>query len=349
MSESYWKKWLATFTLVGIAGCHRAEPPQFVLSDAAKSLSTELQQAVQVELVKQTGGFLNPKLLQEPGETHRDLLRGQAVYQERCEQCHGVSGDGKGSSSEYMYPRPRDYRKGIFKFTSTPYGYRPLREDLVRTVRQGIRGTSMPGFSLLPESDQQAVVDYVLTLSRRGELESQLIEMADADEAISAEEVQSESIPQIMNRWSLSEAAEVLPATPQPRFTGEHVARGKTAFLTKGCSKCHGDDGRGQTAENRGADAWGHQTRAADLTSGMLHGGNRPLDIYRRIYQGINGTPMPGFANALKDDPETAWDLVAYVLSVTNRRRQGEVPVPGAIKPYVPVVTSTPDAAGAGR
>jgi mono/diheme cytochrome c family protein len=211
-----------------------------------------------------------------------------------------------------------------------------LRDDLVRTVKQGVRGTSMPGFSLLPEADVQSVVDYVLTLGRRGELESQIIEMADSDSAVNTEEVKSDLIPAVLTRWSEAEVAEVFPVSPQPRLTTDSVERGKKAFLSKGCSKCHGDDGRGQTAENRGADAWGHQTRAADLTSGMLRGGNRPLDVYRRIFNGINGTPMPSFANALKNEPETVWDLVAYVLSLTDQRRRGNIPAPGAIKPYVP-------------
>lgn len=324
-----------------LLGCHRAESPAYVASNDTKQLKPELQKAVDVELAKQTGGFLNPKLIIEPGETHADIRRGQAVYQERCVQCHGVSGDGAGPSGHYMYPRPRDYRKGIFKFTSTPYGIRPLREDLLRTVRQGIRGTSMPGFALLPEQDQQAVVDYVILLSRRGELEQQLIGLADAEDAIDEEIVKTELIPTVLTRWSEAIAMEVLPVTPQPRFTLEHVERGKQAFLTKGCSKCHGVDGRGQTKENRGTDAWGHQTRAADLTSGMLHGGNRPQDIYRRIYSGINGTPMPSFANVLKQEPDTIWDLVAYVLSVSNRRRQGDIPTPGPINPYVAATPAT--------
>lgn len=324
-------------TLAFAVGCHRAEPPQFVASDAAKELTPELRQAVQQELTKQTGSYLKPKLLASEGDTHRDLARGQAVYQERCVQCHGVSGDGNGPSGRYMYPRPRDYRKGIFKFTSTPYGFRPLREDLVRTIRQGVRGTSMPGFSLLPENDMQSVVDYVLTLTRRGELEQQLIIQAESEDSVDESVVQEELIPTVLTRWADAEASEVLPTTPQPRFTQEHVARGKQAFLSKGCSKCHGDDGRGQALDNFGKkDYWGFPTRAADLTSGMLHGGNRPLDIYRRIHNGINGTPMPSFSNALKDEPNTIWDLVAYVLSVSNQRREGEVPTPGPLNPYFP-------------
>ena len=331
-----WMFLCGALALIVTIGCHRPEPPQFVLSGGAKDLSAELQQAVKAELVKQTGSFLKPKLLQSAGEIPVDLARGQAVYQQRCVQCHGVSGDGNGPSAKFMYPRPRDYRKGIFKFASTPYGYRPLREDLLRTVKQGIRGTSMPEFNLIPAADLNAVVDYVIMLSRRGELETQVIDMADSDSAVNSDEVKSDLIPVVLNRWLEAEVAEVLPASPQPRFDAEFVERGKKAFLSKGCSKCHGEDGRGQTADNRGEDVWGHQTRAADLTSGMLHGGNRPLDIYRRIFNGINGTPMPSFANSLKSEPETVWDLVAYVLSLTDKRRRGDIPTPGAIKPYVP-------------
>lgn len=339
------KQWLvslACLSPLSLIGCHRSEAPRFVASNGAAGLKAELQLAVEKELVNQTGSFLNPKLLIEDGEPQPDLSLGQTIYQERCVQCHGVTGDGNGPSAKFMYPRPRDYRKGVFKFSSTPYGYRPLREDLLRTVRQGIRGTSMPGFSLLPDQEQQAVVDYILMLARRGELEQQLVDEADAEDSLDLEVVRADLIPMVLNRWAESLAAEVLPATPQPRFTTEHVERGKKAFLTKGCSKCHGEDGRGQTADNRGTDLWGFTTRAADLTSGMLHGGNRPLDIYRRIYSGINGTPMPSFAILLKDEPETIWDLVAYVTSVSNRRRKGDVPAPGPLNPYVPLESSAP-------
>lgn len=319
-----------------MAGCTRSEPPQYVTTKAVNELTPALQSAVHESLVHHTGTFLKPKPILESDELPPDLVRGKAVYQERCVQCHGTTGDGEGPAAQYMYPRPRDYRKGIFKFTSNPYGYHPLREDLVRTVRQGIRGTSMPGFSLLPEADQQSVVDYVIYLTRRGELELQMIGLAEAEEAVEEELVTTELIPTVLNKWTESISQEMHPLTPQPRFTAENVELGKQAFLTRGCSKCHGEDGRGQTKDNRGTDGWGFPTRAADLTSGMLHGGNRPIDIYRRIYGGINGTPMPSFANVLKEEPETIWNLVAYVLSISSRRRAGEIPPPGAMNPYVP-------------
>lgn len=326
---------LSLATLLFLAGCHRSEPPQFVLGDPAKKLSTELQHAVSHELIQRSGTFLKPRMMPIADEAEPDLARGQAVFQERCEQCHGVTGDGNGPTAKYMYPRPRDYRKGLFKFTSTPYGFRPTRDDLMKTIRQGIRGTSMPGFNLLPEKDLLAVVDYVIMLSRRGELEQLIVSMAESDDAVAADEVESDLVPIVLKRWSDADGGEVLPETPQPKFTAEHVARGKAAFLAKGCSKCHGVDGRGLTYDNRGTDAWGRQTRAADLTSGMLHGGNRPIDIYRRIHNGINGTPMPGFATVFADNPQAIWDVVAYVLTMTDLRRKGQIPSPGPINPYV--------------
>lgn len=325
-----------------LVGCHRAEPPEFTSLSKVGELPAELQTALKAELVNYSGTFQQPKFLAEADAPPSDLARGQAVYQERCVQCHGVSGDGQGPTAQYMYPKPRDYRRGLFKFNSTGYGNRPLRDDLVRAVRQGIRGTSMPAFNLLPEPDQQAVVDYVIMLARRGEVEQGLVSLAESEDEIDPEMVKSEVIETVLRRWSEAEEAEVRPLTPQPKFTMAHVERGKQAFLTKGCSKCHGEDGRGQTKDNRGIDAWGQPTRAADLTSGMLHGGPRPIDLYRRIHSGINGTPMPGFASALQSEPDTIWDLVSYVLSVSSHRRNGDKPLPGPIMPYLSGDVATP-------
>ncbi len=324
-----------------LCGCQQNETPAYSPSEGVQSLAKELQTALVAETVEHAGTFESPRLIGASDVTTEHLLHGQAVYGQQCAQCHGISGDGNGPAAKEMYPRPRDYRKGIFKFITTPYGAKPVRSDLVRTVKQGIRGTSMPAFSLLPEQDIQAVVDYVLALTHRGELEELLIRMADDEETIDKELVLEESLPTITSRWREAETSVVQPLTSQPRFTQEHVERGKQAFLTKGCSKCHGEDGRGQTAENIGKDGWGFATRAADLTSGMLHGGQEPLDVYRRIYSGINGTPMPGFGLSLQMEPDTIWDLVAYVKSVSGRRRAGESPPPGAIRPYVP--TSVPE------
>ena len=85
-------------------------------------------------------------------------------------------------------------------------------------------------------------------------------------------------------------------------------------------------------ASNVGTDAWGNPTKAADLTSGMLRGGTEPLDIYRHIDAGINGTPMPSFRDTLKSEPATIWNLVSYVLHVAEIRREGNIPDSGILE-----------------
>ncbi len=327
--------------LFAACGCQRSEPVQWEASAQVQKLAPALATQVSAAVQAQSGTVLLPKLLTdvEP-KSERDkfareltLKHGQDVYTKRCVQCHGVSGDGNGPVANNLYPRPRDYRRGIFKFTSTPYGGRPRREDLIATLHRGIIGTSMPSFRLLPKKDIQSVVDYVLVLAQRGELEYQLASEAEASEELLDEDI-PDYVENVGNHWQEAAATLTQPLTPEPQLTPERVALGREAFLTKGCSKCHGEDGRGHTKDNIGKDSWGHSTRAADLTSGMLHGGQDPIDVYRRILNGINGSPMPGFKSALESEPETIWNLVSYVLSVSNRRREGTAIPAGRMKPY---------------
>ena len=64
----------------------------------------------------------------------------------------------------------------------------------------------------------------------------------------------------------------------------------------------------------------------------MLRGGTDPLDIYRHIDAGINGTPMPSFHATLQKEPETTWSLVAYVLTIADSRRSGKIPDAGLLE-----------------
>ncbi|MDV6028582.1 MAG: c-type cytochrome [Phycisphaera sp. RhM] len=103
---------------------------------------------------------------------------GSGLYRKHCVTCHGVTGNGRGDSSAILDPYPRDYRHGIFKFKSTKRGSKPVREDLARAIRDGIAGTAMKKIPELSEADIQALVDYVIYLSIRGELERTLIDDA---------------------------------------------------------------------------------------------------------------------------------------------------------------------------
>jgi mono/diheme cytochrome c family protein len=306
-------------------GCQRTVELKFVSSKEVLDLSEPLQQRVREILDKECGTPARPKLLGDKAADVVRLRRGAAIYQQRCAACHGVTGDGNGVAAEYLYPRPRDYRRGVFKFTSTPYGAKPRREDLRRTIRHGAKGTSMPSFAQLPEDELEAVLDYVLVLTHRGELELQLAIEADNEDEVSDEAIE-QSTNLIVDQWKMAREQLVWPLTKMPPYSDESVELGKKAFLTEeaGCFKCHGPDGRGRTTDNAQGfnDVWGFKTRAADLTAGMYHGGNRPDDIYRRIFSGINGTPMPSFQTKLSSQPDTFWHLVHYVQYISSARRR---------------------------
>lgn len=320
--------------LMLLGGCGRVTDLTYVSSPEVEALDEPLQLSVRQALQKQFGTPAEPKLFGDDSSVGAEhLKRGARVYQRNCQQCHGVTGDGNGEAAGFLVPRPRDYRRGIFKFTSTEYGDKPRREDLLRTIVRGIAGTSMPSFRRLPKHDLEAVVDYVFSLTHRGELEILLAAEADAEGEIT-DEVTQELVDSIRDRWKGTEDRVIEPLSKMPAYTPETVAAGAEIFQKRECYKCHGRDGRGGLAGgiDAGKDAWGFTDPAADLTSGMLHGGQRPLDVYRRIYGGINGSPMPAFKDALAAEPDMIWQLTHYILHLADQRRKGVQfkPEPGA-------------------
>jgi mono/diheme cytochrome c family protein len=144
------------------------------------------------------------------------LVRGRHNYAEHCQHCHGVSGDGQGPTAEYLNPRPRDYRKGIFKFTLTQASERASRDDLHRTIEGGIPGTYMPSFKLLTPDEMESITEYVLWLSMRGETEYQLVKfLADgysvkavADRVASGEEKRKAGVEKYETADSIQEEFE---------------------------------------------------------------------------------------------------------------------------------------------
>ncbi len=182
---------------------------------------------------------------------------GYSIYREQCMHCHGASGDGNGPTAPFLWPAPRDYRPGVFKFTSTSGSgpdSKPTRADLDRTIRHGIANSSMPAFeALLTENEIQQVIDYVIFLSMRGEAEAGLLYFAqDLDDESAESELSAESAQEIVDlvfeRWSNAEGNVLNPQVPRSPSTEASIARGRQLFLgEKGlqCYGCHGLDAKG--------------------------------------------------------------------------------------------------------
>lgn len=112
---------------------------------------------------------------------HARLRMGQRLYDQHCRLCHGITGDGDGPQSQILNPRPRDFRLGVFKYTSTLPGEKASTADLQQTIRDGIAGTGMPAFKVLGNHEIAQLTDYVKFLAWRGETEKGLATEAEID------------------------------------------------------------------------------------------------------------------------------------------------------------------------
>ncbi len=204
------------------------------------------------------------------------LKHGRELYQRHCSHCHGTSGDGAGPTAEYLNPRPRDYRHGVFKFTSTNGQAKASRSDLQRILRNGIPGTYMPSFvPMLDEVELGHVVEYIRFLAMRGEFERRLVSELASDfsaDAVASRVEGGESTQEIIEElkgvlgedildslefvgdgladdWTAAdeEDAVVVPSVARIPDSVESRRIGRELFLSKdvGCVDCHGIDGRG--------------------------------------------------------------------------------------------------------
>lgn len=212
---------------------------------------------------------------------------GGQLYQKLCSQCHGETGDGKGVAASRLVPKPRDFTAGKFKIRHTPSGALPTDDDLRDVIREGMPYTSMPAWRHLSDA--------------------QINELVTAVKSFSPDFANPEKKPAPI---SIPEA---------PAFSEESAKKGQEVYVSIGCGACHGEIGRGDgTSAPALTDDWGNPLRPADLTKRWTYrGGPTREDIYRTFTTGMNGTPMPSFAESLTD--EQRWQLVDYIVSLDGR------------------------------
>jgi DMSO reductase family type II enzyme heme b subunit len=223
-----------------------------------------------------------------------DQRAGQQLYQKWCMNCHGELGDGAGPAADFLHPRPRDFRQGLFKIRTTKSGQLPSDQDLYTVITNGMPGTAMPAWgTTLSEPERRQLVLFLKTFSRR---------FARA-----------------------STPPEPIKFGARVPTSAKSVAEGKRLFREIECFKCHGDEGRadGPSAPEL-TDDWGAPIRPANLHKPWnFRGGHTPEALYLRLQSGISGTPMPSFADSLNE--EKTWHLVNYVMSLWPDP-QGNVP-----------------------
>jgi mono/diheme cytochrome c family protein len=277
---------------------------------------------------------VNARLEKELKLDRKTLAAGALVYRRNCLHCHGMNGDGRGPTGPWINPHPRDFRHGAFKFTSSSQGEgerKPRRDDLHRILTNGIEGSAMPSFVLMPDDEKEAVISYVIHLSIRGEVEMETLKelllerRQPSDEKPEMYERTRKWAKLIGERWLAAPAAEIKPINVPAYFTAppspetekarlEAAARGYKFFIRPDqCVKCHTNFGRDSDYRY---DAWGTIVKPRNYMLNQFAGGHRPLDIYYRIHSGIKGAGMPAMIanpSELAAKESTIWDLVSFI------------------------------------
>lgn len=255
----------------------------------------------------------------------------------------------------------------MFKFKSTLKGEKPTHEDLDRILKNGIPDTAMPSFKLLLSDDREALLQYVIYLSIRGEVERRLIELSSEYDYANKERLvdvllidtkpddfdfQMEAIREVIGgvaqRWLRADSMVMQAQRPDGwKSDQKSVDRGRDLFYgaIANCIKCHGDSalGDGQTTD---FDDWTKEIEPTDpdavrefvalgamkprnirprnLRKNVYRGGRRPIDLYWRLLNGIEGTPMPAVPMTPSGAPADykglseadVWHLIDYVRSL---------------------------------
>lgn len=232
------------------------------------------------------------------------LDRGEAVYAEKCEQCHGLRGEGNGSAAYFLKTKPRNFAMRTFKFRTTTSGM-PADEDLFRSVTVGFEAYGMPSFRALSIRDRWAVVHYVKSLAEAGTRRA-----LQRTAAQLGEEFDEKQVRKLMQPGPIFELPPETAAQPGDEQRGR-------ALFEQHCSKCHGPQGRGDgpAADENMKDVWGRAIQPRDLAAGrrFRKTGWRKRDIARVIVLGIGGTPMP---RTKFEDAHELWALARYVESI---------------------------------
>ena len=176
---------------------------------------------------------------------------------------------------------------------------------------------------------------------------------ADQEAASKMDKKREEQLDNVVNEvlfdlydsWLEPEAIEipVAPAAFDPKHSDHQalIDQGRKLFFgNANCLQCHGNTGLGDGGQINYDDwttSWTKDTgvnlqdestyqeflklgalkprqlRPRNLRLGVFRGGHFPTDIFHRISEGIEGTPMPA---TLTLKPEQKWAIVAYVMNM---------------------------------
>ncbi len=242
------------------------------------------------------------------GRAYGETLDGAQLFRRFCIGCHGPEGNGEGENAEWISPKPRDFTLATFECRSTPTGTLPTDTDLFNSVTRGFVTTNMPSWRPLTDQQRANLIAMVKSFSPR---------------------------------WETEKPGTPITIPPETPANIESILHGRELFDKMQCWKCHGPSGHGDgPAAATLTNDKGDPIRPYNFSTGeRFKCGVTNQDLYRIFMTGLDGTPMPSFADVIK--PAEAWDLVHFLRTLQTSLKPPEYRTfstwlaahPGQLKP----------------
>jgi cytochrome c oxidase cbb3-type subunit 2 len=162
----------------------------------------------------------------------------------------------------------------------------PTDEDLFNSIGRGFDRSNMPQWSTFTKQEKTDLVAWIKHFSPR---------------------------------WTNEKPGTPITIPAEPEVTAERIKAGREVFARVQCWKCHGVLGQadGPSASTL-TDDLGRPIAPYNFAEGARPKcGDTDRDIYRIFMTGLDGTPMPSFADNIK--PDEAWDLVFYLRTLMSQ------------------------------
>ena len=234
------------------------------------------------------------------------LNDGKSVYTEYCMPCHGVNGDGKGTSAKGLSVPPRNFKLGEYKFGRVVSGELPHDEDFYKILREGLTGTAMLPWKELSDKQMFNLVQYIKTFAPE--------------------------------KWDGADKklGETIVLTKDP-YGDAHkesaILKGKEVYhAVAQCWTCHRAyvshaefseisqkiNGKGVTEFDPEMyhvklqpNDYGYSSMPPEFTYDSVRSAKTVEELYIRLNAGVGGTAMPSWKGTLQDDD--IWAVAHYV------------------------------------
>src|SRR5271170_5026046 len=223
------------------------------------------------------------------GKYEGNVGAGKQLYFRYCWGCHGFRGDGNGENAQYLNILPRNFVAATFKCRSTVTGTLPTDEDLFNSIKRGFNNSNMPSWIVLTDQNRADLIAFIKSFSPR---------------------------------WKTEKAGTPINVPAETPLTVQSIQHGQQLFQKLECWKCHGQEGRGDgPSASTLTDSNDQPIRPYNFAAGSrFKCGSTNHDLYKIFMTGLDGTPMPSFADVIK--PNDAWDLVHFLRTLQSLRTQ---------------------------